>query len=217
VIRVLIADDQALVRAGFRMIIDAEADIEVVGEADDGLTALELASQLEPDVVLMDVRMPGLGGIDATSRLLQRGSRAHVLVLTTFDRDEYVFEALRAGASGFLLKTAPPDRLVEAIRLVAAGESLLAPTLTRRLIEEYLNRPRPKSEPKLETLTDREREVLTLVADGLSNAEIAQRLVVSDATVKTHVNHLLAKLGVRDRVQAVIFAYESGFVQPGHP
>ena len=216
-IRVVLVDDQALVRAGFRMILDAEAEIEVVGEAADGRDAIDQVRALRPDVVLMDVRMPGLGGIDATSRLLQRGSRAHVLVLTTFDRDEYVFEALRAGASGFLLKTAPPDRLVEAIRLVAAGESLLAPTLTRRLIEEYLNRPRPKSEPKLETLTDREREVLTLVADGLSNAEIAQRLVVSDATVKTHVNHLLAKLGVRDRVQAVIFAYESGFVQPGHP
>jgi len=215
VIRIALADDQALVRAGFRMILEAEPDMEVVGEAEDGAGAIALVTAAKPDVVLMDVRMPELDGIAATRRLVAAGAAAHVLVLTTFDRDEYVYEALAAGASGFLLKTAPPERLVEAVRVVAAGEALLAPAITRRLIEEFLQRPRPRDDPRLGELTTRELEVLRLLAEGLSNAEIAQRLVVTDATVKTHVNRVLAKLSVRDRVQAVIFAYESGLVRPG--
>jgi DNA-binding NarL/FixJ family response regulator len=215
VIRVLLADDQALVRAGFRMILEAETDMEIVGEAEDGLAAVELVAQTRPDLALMDIRMPGIDGIEATRRILAAGAAAHVLVLTTFDRDEYVYEALRAGASGFLLKTAPPARLVEAVRVVAAGEALLAPTITRRLIEDYARRPRAGAAPQLGDLTERELDVLRLLAEGLSNAEIAERLVVSGATVKTHVNHVLSKLGVRDRVRAVIFAYESGLVQPG--
>jgi DNA-binding NarL/FixJ family response regulator len=214
-IRVVLADDQELVRAGFRMILAGEDDLEVVGEAGDGAAAVELVERERPDVVLMDIRMPALDGIEATRRLAAGGSGAHVLVLTTFDRDEYVYRALEAGAAGFLLKTAPPTRLVEAVRTVAAGEALLAPSLTRRLIEDYLRRPRPQAQTRLNDLTERELEVLRLLADGFSNAEIAQRLVVSDATVKTHVNHVLAKLALRDRVQAVIYAYESGLVQPG--
>lgn len=214
-IRVVLADDQELVRAGFRMILSGEDDLEVVGEAGDGAEAVALVERERPDVVLMDIRMPGLDGIEATRRIAGGGSGSHVLVLTTFDRDEVVYRSLEAGAAGFLLKTAPPARLLEAVRTVAAGDALLAPTITRRLIEDYLRRPRPGTQARLERLTDRELEVLRLLAEGLSNNEIAQRLVVSDATVKTHVNHVLSKLGLRDRVQAVIYAYESGLVQPG--
>jgi DNA-binding NarL/FixJ family response regulator len=216
-IRVLVADDQALVRTGFRMILDAEPDIEVVGEAANGEQAVHSCGKLSPDVVLMDVRMPELDGIEATRRLRSNGSEARVLVLTTFDLDEYVYEALRAGASGFLLKDTPAEQLVDAVRVVAEGNGLLAPSVTRRLIEEVARRPPLPSAPppELEDLTPREREVFELVARGLSNAEIADRLVVGETTVKTHVAHALAKLGLRDRVQAVVFAYENGLVQPG--
>jgi len=214
-IRVLLADDQAMVRAGFRMILDAEPDIDVAGEAEDGEQAAFEAKRLRPDVVLMDVRMPKLDGIEATRRV-RDATQARVLVLTTFDLDEYVYGALRAGASGFLLKDAPPEQLVDAIRVVAAGEALLAPSVTRRVIEEFTRKPSPGPPPEsLAELTARELEVLRLVARGLSNAEIAAKLVVSDTTVKTHVAHLLRKLGLRDRIQAVVLAYESGVVQPG--
>jgi DNA-binding NarL/FixJ family response regulator len=217
VIRVVIADDQALVRAGFRMILETAADIEVVGEAATGHQALRMAREQRPDIVLMDIRMPELDGLEATRRLLAEcSSPPAVLILTTFDTDEYVYAALKAGASGFLLKTAPPDRLVDAVRVVTAGEALLAPTVTRRLIESYVQNPAPGSSPAvLERLTDRERDVLVLVAAGLSNTEIAAELVVSEATVKTHINRLLAKLQVRDRVQAVVLAYQAGVVAPG--
>lgn len=215
--RVLIADDQALVRAGFRMILEEQEDLEVVGEAEDGDEAVALAAELLPDIVLMDVRMPVLDGLEATRRILVAGSAAHVLVLTTFDTEEVVYEALKAGAGGFLLKSAPPARLIDAVRLVAAGEALLAPTITRRLIEEYVRRPaRGGPVPReIDSLTEREREVLLLIARGLSNAEIAAALFLSAATVKTHVNHVLQKLALRDRVQAVVLAYEYGLVQPG--
>jgi DNA-binding NarL/FixJ family response regulator len=216
--RVLIADDQALVRAGFRMILESHEDIEIVGEAEDGSQAVALARELAPDVVLMDIRMPGLDGLEATRQLLLDGPNGtHVLVLTTFDADEYVYAALKAGAAGFLLKSAPPARLVDAVRLVASGEALLAPTITRRLIEDYVRRPPPgaRSPKELERLTDRELEVLKLIARGLANAEIAATLVVSEATVKTHVNRVLSKLDLRDRVQAVVLAYETGLAQPG--
>jgi DNA-binding NarL/FixJ family response regulator/class 3 adenylate cyclase len=216
--RILIVDDQALVRAGFRMILEAEEDIEVVGEAADGREAVEAATSLSPDVVLMDVRMPEVDGIEATRRLLAEDGRAKVVMLTTFDMDEYVYEALRAGASGFLLKDVPPEQLVAGIRSVASGDALLAPSVTRRVIEEFVRRP-PESvrtpPPALAELTTREVEVLKLMARGLSNSEIAKDLVVSETTVKTHVAHVLMKLGLRDRVQAVVFAYESGLVQPG--
>jgi DNA-binding NarL/FixJ family response regulator len=216
--RVLIADDQALLRAGFRLIIGSERDLEVVGEAADGLQAVELARRLRPDVVLMDVRMPNLDGIEATRRLLEDGGApTRVLMLTTFDLDEYVFEALRAGASGFLLKDAPADQLIGAIRVVAGGEALLAPSVTRRLIEEFARRPVPtrSQTPDLADLTPRELEVLVLVARGRSNAEIADALFLGRTTVKTHVGRILMKLDLRDRVQAVVLAYESGVVQPG--
>ncbi|HEX6680214.1 MAG TPA: response regulator [Gaiellaceae bacterium] len=218
-IRVLLVDDQELVRTGFRMILDAEEDMEVVGEAANGKEALTEAVQLRPDVVLMDVRMPELDGIEATRRLLaDRGVDSKVVMLTTFDMDEYVYEALSAGASGFLLKDAPPEQLVAGIRAVCSGDALLAPSVTRRVIEEFVRRP-PDGErtppPELEELTPRESEVLTLIARGLSNAEIAQTLVVSETTVKTHVARVLMKMGLRDRVQAVVMAYESGIVQPG--
>ena len=217
-IRVLIADDQALVRTGFRMILEAEKDIEVVGDAADGAEALAEARRTRPDVVLMDVRMPELDGIEATRRLLvDDGLETKVVMLTTFDMDEYVYEALRAGASGFLLKDVPPEQLVVGIRSVASGDALLAPSVTRRVVEEFVRRP-PESArtpaPELEDLTDRELEVLKLLARGLSNAEIAKELVVSDATVKTHVARILMKLRLRDRVQAVVFAYENAVVQP---
>jgi DNA-binding NarL/FixJ family response regulator len=216
---VLIADDQALVRAGFRMILEAEEDMEVVGEAADGREAVVEARRLRPDVVLMDVRMPDVDGIDATRRLLgDDGSDAKVVMLTTFDMDEYVYDALRAGASGFLLKDVPPEQLVAGIRAVASGDALLAPSVTRRVIEEFVRRP-PDSmrmaPPELAELTARELEVLKLMARGLANAEIAKELFVSETTVKTHVAHVLMKLKLRDRVQAVVFAYESGLVLPG--
>jgi DNA-binding NarL/FixJ family response regulator len=215
--RVLLADDQALVRGGFRLILDAQDDLEVVGEADDGRAAVERARELRPDVVLMDVRMPVLDGIAATERVVAEGLAAHVLVLTTFDEDETVYGALKAGASGFLLKTAPPAQLVEAIRTVASGDALLAPTVTRRLIEDFVRRPPPGAAvpERLAELTEREREVLGLIARGLSNAEIAAQLFLSGATVKTHVNRIFQKLALRDRVQAVVLAYETGLVRPG--
>jgi DNA-binding NarL/FixJ family response regulator len=218
-IRVLIADDQALVRGGFRAILDAEPDIEVVAEASDGAEVLELAARHRVDVALMDIRMPRLDGIEATRRLLAepRSPPTRVLVLTTFDLDDYVYEALRAGASGFLLKEVLPEQLAPAVRVVAAGEALLAPSITRRLIERFAHGPVPgrQSEKLLEELTPRELEVLRLLARGMSNAEIAQQLIVGEATVKTHVAHVLAKLNLRDRIHAVVFAYESGLVQPG--
>ena len=216
---VLIADDQALVRAGFRMILEAEEDMDVVGEAADGREAVEEARRLRPDVVLMDVRMPDVDGIEATRRLLgDDGAALKVVMLTTFDMDEYVYDALRAGASGFLLKDVPPEQLVDGIRAVASGDALLAPSITRRVIEEFVRRP-PDSvrtaPPELAELTARELEVLKLVARGLANAEIAKKLFISETTVKTHVAHVLMKLKLRDRVQAVVFAYESGLVLPG--
>ena len=217
---VLIADDQALMRAGFRMILEAEPDLEVVGEAADGQEAVAEAGRLHPDVVLMDVRMPEMDGIEATRRLLDGNGDMKVVMLTTFDMDEYVYEAFRAGASGFLVKDVPPEQLVAGIRSVASGDSLLAPSVTRRLIQEYVHRPPDamrSSPPELERLTARELEVLRMMARGLSNPEIATELFVSETTVKTHVAHVLAKLGVRDRVQAVVFAYESGVVLPGDP
>jgi DNA-binding NarL/FixJ family response regulator len=214
---VLLADDQALVRGGFRLILDAQEDLEVVGEADHGRAAIERAREQRPDVVLMDVRMPVLDGIAATKIVLEERLAGHVLVLTTFDEDRTVYNALKAGASGFLLKTVPPTQLVDAVRTVAAGEALLAPTLTRRLIEDFVRRPPPgDATPNgLSQLTEREREVLALIARGLSNGEIASTLVVSGATVKTHVNRILQKLDLRDRVQAVVLAYETGLVRPG--
>lgn len=215
---VLIADDQALMRAGFRMILEAEPDLEVVGEAADGREAVAEAIRLQPDVVLMDVRMPEMDGIEATRRLLEGNGDTKVVMLTTFDMDEYVFEALRAGASGFLVKDVPPEQLVAGIRSVASGESLLAPSVTRRLIQEFVRRPPDTlrtAPPELDRLTAREVEVLRRMAHGRSNAEIATEFFVSETTVKTHVAHVLAKLGARDRVQAVVFAYESGLVLPG--
>jgi DNA-binding NarL/FixJ family response regulator len=218
--RVLIVDDQSLVRAGFRMILESEPEIEVVGEAADGLTAVLAARQTQPDVILMDVRMPNVDGLEATRRLLdgkEEGPR--ILILTTFDLDEYVYEALRAGASGFLLKDTPPEQLVEAIRVVANGDALLSPVVTRRVIAEFVRRPpaaaRPPVPPGVEELTARELEILRLIARGLSNAEIASEAFVSETTVKTHVARILMKLRLRDRVQAVVFAYEHGIVQAG--
>ena len=211
-IRVLLVDDQELVRAGFRLLLEQPDDIEVVGEATDGVAALEAATRLRPDVVLMDVRMPRLDGIAATERILATSPGVRVIVLTTFDADEYVYGALRAGASGFLLKSAPPETLVHAIRTTAAGDALLDPAVTRRVIERCaaVTDAEPAPPRELDRLTEREREVLGQVARGLSNAEIARELFVSEATVKTHVARLLAKLGLRDRVQAVVFAYEHG-------
>jgi DNA-binding NarL/FixJ family response regulator len=215
-IRVLIADDQALMRGGFRMILDAQDDIEVVGEAIDGRDAVEQFRRLRPDVVVMDVRMPAMDGIEATRRLSADDPSARILILTTFDLDEYVFDALRAGASGFLLKDRPPEELVAAVRVVASGEALLAPSITRRLIEEFARRPEAPTPPReLGELTEREREVLGLMGRGLSNAEIAGHLFVAETTVKTHVGRVLQKLDLRDRAQAVVLAYESGLVQPG--
>jgi DNA-binding NarL/FixJ family response regulator len=217
-IRVLVVDDQALVRAGFRMILEAEPDLIVAGEARDGEEALVQIDACHPDVVLMDVRMPGVDGIEATRRILGDKPRPapKVIMLTTFDMDEYVHDALRAGASGFLLKDVPPEQLVDGIRAVVSGESLLSPTITRRMIEVYLNHTPAGTPPvALDSLTPREREILVLLARALSNAEIADRLVVSETTVKTHVARVLMKLGLRDRVQAVIFAYESGVVSIG--
>jgi DNA-binding NarL/FixJ family response regulator len=214
-IRVLIADDQALMRTGFRMILDAQDDIEVVGEALDGADSIRQFEKLDPDVVVMDIRMPTMDGIEATRRLSALERPARVLILTTFDLDEYVYEALRAGASGFLLKDRPPEELVAAVRVIAAGEALLAPSVTRRLIEEFARRAPVAKPAELDQLTEREREVLVLMARGLSNAEIAKALFVAETTVKTHVGRVLHKLGLRDRAQAVVLAYESGLVQPG--
>jgi DNA-binding NarL/FixJ family response regulator len=219
VIRVLIVDDQSLVRAGFRMILEAESDIEVVGEAADGAEALTAVRESKPDVILMDVRMPNVDGLEATRRLLDgKAEGPRVLILTTFDLDEYVYEALRVGASGFLLKDTPPEQLVDAIHIVASGDALLSPVITRRVIEEFVRRPPDsvrKPSPALEELTARELEILRFIARGLSNAEIAKAAFVSETTVKTHVAHVLMKLRLRDRVQAVVFAYENGVVAPG--
>jgi DNA-binding NarL/FixJ family response regulator len=215
-IRVLIADDQALVRTGFRVILDAEPDLEVVGEAGDGSETVELVPQKRPDVVLMDIRMPNLDGIEATRRLTALPRAPRVLMLTTFDLDEYVYEALRAGASGFLLKDAGADELLHAVRVVAAGEALLSPSITRRLIADYARRPPPSEQPAaLAELTPRELEVVRLLARGLSNAEIARALVLGEATVKTHVARVFQKLDLHDRAQAVVLAYETGLVTPG--
>ncbi len=217
-IRILIVDDQALIRSGLRMILEAEPGLTVIGEAGDGKEAIQAATRQRPDVVLMDIRMPTMDGIEATRRLNASAldPKPRVLILTTFDLDEYVYAAIRAGASGFLLKDAPPDDLIHAIRVVARGEALLAPTVTRRLIEEFASQPQSDSEPEgMDELTEREVEVLRSLAAGLSNAEISDALFVSEATVKTHISHILAKLGLRDRVQAVVVAYESGLVRPG--
>jgi DNA-binding NarL/FixJ family response regulator len=215
-IRIVVADDQALMRAGFRMILDAADDLEVAGEAIDGADAVRAFERLRPDVVVMDVRMPTMDGIEATRRITSLDAGAKVLILTTFDLDEYVYDALRAGASGFLLKDRPPEELVSAVRIVAAGEALLAPSVTRRLIAEFASRPEQARTPEgIDELTEREREVLVLMAQGASNAEIARRLFVAETTVKTHVGHVLRKLGLRDRAQAVVLAYESGLVRPG--
>jgi DNA-binding NarL/FixJ family response regulator len=219
-VRVLLCDDQALVRSGFRMVLEARPDMEVVGEAEHGAQAVELAARCRPDVVLMDVRMPVMDGVEATRRLAQTGTSARIVILTTFDSDEYVYEALRAGASGFLLKDVQPAQLVDAIRVVARGEALLAPTVTRRLLDRFAHTlpDASRSAPEaLEELTERELEVLTLLASGLSNAELAERLFLSGTTVKTHVSSILRKLGLRDRVQAVVLAYQAGLVRPPPP
>jgi DNA-binding NarL/FixJ family response regulator len=215
-IRVLVADDQALVRAGFRMIVEDQEDMQVVAEANDGEQAVGLARRTQPHVVLMDIRMPNMDGIEATRRLTSQDSPPRVVILTTFDLDEYVYNALSAGASGFLLKDLPPADLVSAIRVVAAGDALLAPSVTRRLIEQFARaRPAPEAAERLEALSERELEVLRAVAQGMSNAEIAAALLLGESTIKTHVGHLLEKLELRDRVQLAIYAYESGLVQPG--
>ena len=216
-IRILIADDQELVRTGFRVILDAEPDITVAGEAADGREAVEAARSRRVDVVVMDIRMPAMDGIEATRRIAATGDGApRILILTTFDLDEYVFEALRAGASGFLLKDAGADELLHAVRVVAAGDALLAPSITRRLIADYASRPAPQEQPQaMSELTPRELDVLRLMARGLANAEIARELYIGDATVKTHIARIFAKLGLHDRAQAVVLAYESGLVQPG--
>jgi DNA-binding NarL/FixJ family response regulator len=216
-IRLLVADDHHLVRSGLRAMLEVHDDLDVVGEAEDGEAALKAVDELYPDLVVMDIRMPRLDGIETTRRLRAREQAPHVLVLTTFDLDEYVYEALRAGAGGFLLKDTPPSRLAEAVRTVAAGESLLAPAVTRRLVERFVRTTGPTAgqQEDLARLTDRELEVLLLVARGLSNAEVAGELFLSEATVKTHVTRMLAKLGLRDRVQAVVLAYETGLVEPG--
>ena len=216
-IRVLICDDQALVRGGFRAIVEAQPDLEVVGEAENGVEAVALAERRAPDVILMDIRMPVLDGVEATRRLVANGSPARVLVLTTFDLDEYVHAAIRAGASGFLLKDVTPAKLLEAIRVVAAGDALLAPSVTRRLLERFaaaLPGGEEPTAPSLQSLTGREREILTLLASGLSNAELGAGLYLSEPTIKTHLSSIFRKLGVRDRVQAVIAAYDAGLVEP---
>jgi len=219
VIRVLVVDDQALVRGGFRLILESQPGVEVVGEAADGREALAKARELRPDVVLMDVRMPGMDGLEATRRLLSERDAPRVLMLTTFDLDEYVYDALRAGASGFLLKDVRPEQLADAVRVVAEGETLLAPVITQRLVQQYVRRLRPGTTrpAALDSLTERELAVLRLIARGRSNAEIATDLFLSETTVKTHVSHVFGKLGLRDRAQAVVLAYESGLIEPGGP
>jgi DNA-binding NarL/FixJ family response regulator len=218
-IRVVLADDQALVRRGFRLILETEPDLEVAGEAENGEQAVTAARADRPDVVLMDIQMPGLDGLEATRRILaEPGNQTRVLILTTFERDDYVFSALQIGASGFLLKTAPPEELVAAVRVVARGEALLSPSVTRRVIQRFAGQPAPPPpSAELDRLTPREREVLRLIAEGLSNAEIAAELFVGEATVKTHISNVLAKLGLRDRVHAVIFAYQQGIAARGGP
>lgn len=216
-IRVLIADDEEMVRYGFRMILEAQPDIAVVGEAEDGSSAVEGARHHGPDVVLMDIRMPNMDGLEATRILLRDPAPPRVVVLTTFDRDEYVYEALKAGASAFLLKASPPEQLAQAVRVVAAGDALLHPAITRRLIQDFARRPTPRQgkPAELKDLTEREVDVIRLIARGLSNGEIATRLYLAEATVKSHVVHILSKLGLRDRSQAVVIAYETGLVEPG--
>src|SRR4051812_28716406 len=212
-IRVLVADDQSMVRAGFRMLLAGEEDIEVVAEASNGLEAVDKASRFAPTVVLMDIRMPELDGLQATRRILAAGNDARILVLTTFDLDEYVYEALRAGASGFVLKDDPPEQLLAAIRIVAGGDALLSPAITKRVIEKFTRIPRHAPPRQFDDLTEREREVFQLIARGLTNAEIGQELYISDTTVKTHITHILQKLGLRDRVQAVVLAYQTGLFE----
>jgi DNA-binding NarL/FixJ family response regulator len=214
-IQVVIADDEALVRSGLRLIVDAASDMEVVGEASDGAEAVQLVRELEPQVILMDVQMPIADGIEATRRIVRSGAPTNVLILTTFNRDDYLYEAMKAGASWYLVKSSPPEQLVNAVRVIASGDALLAPTITRRLIDDYTNRPPPGAPPEqFEDLTDRETEVVVLIASGLSNSEIAEQLFVAESTVKSHINKILAKLDVRDRVQLVIKTYESGLIQP---
>ena len=212
-IRILVADDQSLVRAGFRMLLSGEPDLDVVAEASTGLEAVAKAARFAPTVVLMDIRMPELDGLEATRRILAADRNARVLILTTFDLDEYIYEALRAGASGFVLKDDPPEQLLAAIRTVAGGEALLSPAVTKRVIREFTRLPRPERPKGLDQLTEREREVLALIAEGRSNAEIGAQLFISETTVKTHVTHVLQKLGLRDRVQAVVLAYQAGLVE----
>jgi DNA-binding NarL/FixJ family response regulator len=216
-IRILLCDDQALVRSGFRMVLEARDDLQVIGEADDGIQAVALARHAKPDVILMDIRMPNMDGVEATRRIVESGNPARIVILTTYDADEYVFQALRAGASGFLLKDCEPVQLVEAVRVVARGDALLAPSVTRRLLDRFargLPDGRDTTPPELASLTERETEVLALLATGLSNVELAERLFLTEATVKTHVSSILRKLDLRDRLQAVVFAYEAGLVRP---
>ena len=212
-IRVLVADDQAMVRSGFRMLLGSEPDIEVVAEAANGVEAVQKAARFEPTVVLMDIRMPDLDGLEATRQIIAKDPSARVLILTTFDLDEYVYEALRAGASGFVLKDDPPEQLIAAVRTVAAGDALLSPSVTRGVIKQFTRVARPSPPKALEELTEREREVFTLIAGGLSNAEIGERLYISDTTVKTHITHIFQKLDLRDRVQAVVLAYRTGVIE----
>ena len=209
-IRVLVADDQSMVRAGFRMLLSGEEGIEVVAEASNGLEAVDKVARFHPSVVLMDIRMPELDGLEATRRILAAGDTARVLILTTFDLDEYVYEALRAGASGFVLKDDPPEQLIAAVRIVAGGEALLSPSITKRVIKQFTRIPQPAPSKQLDELTERELDVFRLIARGLSNAEIGRELYISDTTVKTHITHILQKLDLRDRVQAVVLAYETG-------
>jgi DNA-binding NarL/FixJ family response regulator len=209
-IRVLVADDQSMVRAGFRMLLSREEDVEVVAEAENGLEAVDKASRFRPTVILMDIRMPKLDGLEATRRILAADNSARILILTTFDLDEYVYEALRAGASGFVLKDDPPEQLLAAIRIVASGDALLSPAITKRVIEQFSRIPRPERPAQLDELTERELDVFRLIARGLSNAEIGRELYISDTTVKTHITHILQKLDLRDRVQAVVLAHEAG-------
>ena len=216
-IRVLVADDQSMVRAGFRMLLAGEEDIEVVAEASNGLEAVEKAARFAPTVVLMDIRMPELDGLEAARRILAADQTARILILTTFDLDEYVYEALRLGASGFVLKDDPPEQLIAAIRTVAAGEALLSPAITKRVIKQFTRIPRPTPPKEFEELTTREQEVFRLIAGGLSNTEIGSALFISDTTVKTHITHILQKLGLRDRVQAVVLAYQTGLFEPETP
>ena len=213
-VRVLVADDQSMVRAGFRMLLSGAEDIEVVAEASNGLEAIDKAARFHPGVILMDIRMPELDGLQATKRILAADNGARILILTTFDLDEYVYEALAAGASGFVLKDDPPEQLLAAIRTVAAGEALLSPTVTKRVIKHFMRIPRPTRPKGFDELTAREREIFRLIANGLSNAEIAQELYISDATVKSHITHILQKLDLRDRVQAVVLAYQAGLFEP---